>query len=125
MYEAVLQREGACDFAELLLRAYELLSRNEMIRHHYQERFRFILVDEFQDTNVLQYEWLKLLAGPGETNPPNAVFAVGDDDQSIYAFRGANVGNMMSFVQEFRIGEPIRLEQNYRLKATFWMLPTL
>ncbi len=66
MYEAVLQREGACDFAELLLRAYELLSRNEMIRHHYQERFRFILVDEFQDTNVLQYEWLKLLAGLGE-----------------------------------------------------------
>ena len=114
MYEAVLQREGACDFAELLLRAYELLSRNEMIRHHYQERFRFILVDEFQDTNVLQYEWLKLLAGLGEKNPPNAVFAVGDDDQSIYAFRGANVGNMMSFVQEFRIGEPIRLEQNYR-----------
>ncbi len=114
MYEAVLQREGACDFAELLLRAYELLSRNEMIRHHYQERFRFILVDEFQDTNVLQYEWLKLLAGLGEKNPPNAVFAVGDDDQSIYAFRGANVGNMMSFVQEFRIREPIRLEQNYR-----------
>ena len=72
------------------------------------------MVDEFQDTNVLQYEWLKLLAGLGEKNPPNAVFAVGDDDQSIYAFRGANVGNMMSFVQEFRIREPIRLEQNYR-----------
>lgn len=119
MYEAVLQRERACDFAELLLRAYELLSRNEMIRHHYQERFRFILVDEFQDTNVLQYEWLKFLAGLGEKNPPNAVFAVGDDDQSIYAFRGANVGNMMSFVQEFRIGEPIRLEQNYRSQGNF------
>lgn len=114
LYETVLQREGACDFAELLLRTYELLSRNELIRHHYQERFRFILVDEFQDTNVLQYLWLKLLSGIGEKNPLNNVFAVGDDDQSIYAFRGANVGNMTAFVQEFNIGEPIRLEQNYR-----------
>lgn len=114
LYETVLQREGACDFAELLLRTYELLSRNEMIRHHYQDRFRFILVDEFQDTNKLQYAWLQLLAGIGEREKPNNVFAVGDDDQSIYAFRGACVGNMQSFVNDFRIKDPIRLEQNYR-----------
>lgn len=114
LYETVLQREGACDFAELLLRSYELLSRNELIRRHYQERFRYILVDEFQDTNKLQYAWLLLLAGVGEKETPNNVFAVGDDDQSIYAFRGACVGNMQSFVRDFRIKEPIRLEQNYR-----------
>lgn len=114
-YEDLMNREGSCDFAELLLRSYELLSRNEMIRRHYQDRFRFILVDEFQDTNVLQYRWLKLLSGveePGRV--PNAVFAVGDDDQSIYAFRGANVGNMQDFVRDFHIENTIRLEQNYR-----------
>ena len=84
-YDAQCQREGAVDFAELLLRAHELLSRNALLREHYQERFRHILVDEFQDTSRLQYEWLKLLKGPD-----CALFAVGDDDQSIYAFRGAN-----------------------------------
>jgi DNA helicase-2/ATP-dependent DNA helicase PcrA len=77
---------------ELLLRCYELLAYNAPLRAHYQARFRHILVDEFQDTNKLQYAWLKLLAGAG-----NAIFAVGDDDQSIYAFRGANVGNMRDF----------------------------
>ncbi len=96
-YEQQCQREGVVDFAELLLRCYELLDRNEIVRSHYQNRFRHILVDEFQDTNVLQYRWLQMLAGfgrgPGGA-PMNAVFAVGDDDQSIYAFRGANVGNM-------------------------------
>jgi len=119
MYDAQCQREGVVDFSELLLRCYELLSRNEPIRRHYQERFRHVLVDEFQDTNVLQYKWLKLLAGSngGDGLPPfagNAVFAVGDDDQSIYRFRGANVGNMADFEREFRVQNVIKLEQNYR-----------
>ena len=116
-YEAQCQKEGAVDFAELLLRCYELLDRNEVIRTHYQERFRHILVDEFQDTNVLQYRWLQMLAGLGqgeEGRARNSVFAVGDDDQSIYAFRGANVGNMSDFLHDFKTGEPIRLEENYR-----------
>jgi DNA helicase II / ATP-dependent DNA helicase PcrA len=108
-YEEQCQREGAVDFAELLLRTYELLSKNEVLREHYRNRFRHILVDEFQDTNRLQYRWLKLLAGPA-----NAVFAVGDDDQSIYRFRGANVGNMAEFERDFRVQNVIRLEQNYR-----------
>jgi DNA helicase-2/ATP-dependent DNA helicase PcrA len=108
-YDRQCQREGVVDFAELLLRSYELLSRNEPLRRHYQQRFRHILVDEFQDTNVLQYRWLKLLAGPEST-----VFAVGDDDQSIYRFRGANVGNMADFQREFQVSNVIKLEQNYR-----------
>ncbi len=109
LYEAQCQREGVVDFAELLLRAYELLSRNAPVREHYQRRFRHILVDEFQDTNTLQYKWLRLLAGGGA-----AIFAVGDDDQSIYAFRGANVGNMADFERDHAHGTVIRLEQNYR-----------
>ncbi len=163
-YEAQCQREGVVDFSELLLRSYELLERNEVIRRHYQTRFRHILVDEFQDTNVLQYRWLKLLAsynprspaagppqgrtasggaatlmnattecpnissrseqtvtppareglGEGGTQSGGKVFAVGDDDQSIYAFRGADVGNMRDFEREFRVDDVIRLEQNYR-----------
>jgi DNA helicase-2/ATP-dependent DNA helicase PcrA len=108
-YEAQCQREGVVDFAELLLRSYELLERNEPLRRHYQERFRHILVDEFQDTNKLQYRWLKLLAGGGAS-----LFCVGDDDQSIYAFRGADVGNMADFEREFKVQNLIRLEQNYR-----------
>jgi DNA helicase-2/ATP-dependent DNA helicase PcrA len=110
-YEQQCQREGVVDFAELLLRSYELLERNEQVRRHYQQRFRHILVDEFQDTNKLQYRWLKLLADGGVGA---AVFAVGDDDQSIYAFRGADVGNMHAFEREFSVAEVIRLEQNYR-----------
>ncbi len=109
MYEIQCQREGVVDFAELLLRTYELLSRNQPLREHYQARFKHILVDEFQDTNDLQYKWLKLMAGSH-----GAVFAVGDDDQSIYAFRGANVGNMAAFEREFRVENLIKLEQNYR-----------
>lgn len=109
LYEAQCQREGVADFAELLLRAHELLSRNAPVREHYQRRFRHILVDEFQDTNTLQYKWLRLLAGGGA-----AIFAVGDDDQSIYAFRGANVGNMSDFERDYARGTVIRLEQNYR-----------
>jgi DNA helicase-2/ATP-dependent DNA helicase PcrA len=109
LYDAQCNREGVVDFAELLLRCYELLDRNEILRTHYQDRFRHILVDEFQDTNKLQYAWLKQLAGTR-----NAIFAVGDDDQSIYAFRGANVGNMADFEREFRVQNLIKLEQNYR-----------
>jgi DNA helicase-2/ATP-dependent DNA helicase PcrA len=108
-YDELCQREGVVDFAELLLRSYELLARNEILREHYAARFRHILVDEFQDTNRLQYRWLKLLAGRSST-----MFAVGDDDQSIYAFRGANVGNMAEFERDFRVAHVIRLEQNYR-----------
>lgn len=113
-YEAQCQREGVADFAELLLRTYELLCRNEPLRRHYQERFRHVLVDEFQDTNVLQYKWLKLLASHGEKVDGACLFAVGDDDQSIYAFRGAEVGNMRDLEREFRVENVIRLEQNYR-----------
>ncbi len=109
LYEAQCQREGVVDFPELLLRAYELLSRHAPIREHYQRRFKHILVDEFQDTNTLQYKWLTLLAGGGAH-----LFAVGDDDQSIYAFRGANVGNMADFERDYAHGMVIRLEQNYR-----------
>jgi DNA helicase-2/ATP-dependent DNA helicase PcrA len=108
-YERLCNHEGVVDFAELLLRSYELLSRNEVLREHYQQRFSHILVDEFQDTNRLQYRWLTLLAGPS-----NAIFAVGDDDQSIYAFRGASAGNMFEFERSIARGNVIKLEQNYR-----------
>ncbi|HEY1287345.1 MAG TPA: UvrD-helicase domain-containing protein [Burkholderiales bacterium] len=115
-YDEQCQREGVVDFAELLLRCYELLARNEILREHYSQRFRYILVDEFQDTNRLQYRWLKLLSG--HPRPPQAggslVFAVGDDDQSIYTFRGANVGNMADFERDFKVRNVVRLEQNYR-----------
>lgn len=112
-YEQQCNREGTVDFAELLLRSFELLSRNEILRDHYQERFNHILVDEFQDTNRLQYNWLKLLAGVSGQNAA-AVFVVGDDDQSIYAFRGADTGNMKDFERDFGIAKVIKLEQNYR-----------
>ncbi|MBN8778704.1 UvrD-helicase domain-containing protein [Thiobacillus sp.] len=108
-YDAQCQREGVADFPELLLRSYELLYRNEPLRQHYRDRFKHILIDEFQDTNTLQYRWLKLFAGPH-----TALFAVGDDDQSIYAFRGANTANMAEFEREFAHGNVIKLEQNYR-----------
>jgi DNA helicase-2/ATP-dependent DNA helicase PcrA len=113
LYDAMCRREGVVDFAELLLRSYELLTTHEAIREHYRRRFSHLLVDEFQDTNTLQYRWLRTLTGPG-----TAVFAVGDDDQSIYAFRGANVANMRHFERDFaRPDAPvqlIKLEQNYR-----------
>src|SRR6516164_2167403 len=113
LYDAACRREGVVDFAELLLRSYELLTSNEHLREHYRRRFSEILVDEFQDTNILQYKWLQVLAGEQTT-----VFAVGDDDQSIYAFRGASVANMQHFERDFsRPDHPVRLiklEQNYR-----------
>ncbi|MBF0804491.1 MULTISPECIES: UvrD-helicase domain-containing protein [unclassified Neisseria] len=108
-YDQTCNREGVVDFAELMLRSYEMLQADETLRLHYQNRFNHILVDEFQDTNKLQYAWLKLMAGGGA-----AVFAVGDDDQSIYRFRGAHVGNMTALMREFGIEAPIKLEQNYR-----------
>src|SRR6056300_1034264 len=110
-YEKQCQKEGVVDFGELLLKSYELLFNNEVLRTHYQNRFRHVLVDEFQDTSELQYRWLKLLTGNN-----NIIFAVGDDDQSIYAFRGANVGNMKSLQRDFHIKNIIKLEQNYRSK---------
>jgi DNA helicase II / ATP-dependent DNA helicase PcrA len=113
LYDQQCQREGVVDFAELLLRTFELMSRNQPLRQHYQMRFKHLLVDEFQDTNDLQYKLLKLFAGAGE-GQGGALFAVGDDDQSIYAFRGANVGNMRLFEHEFRVQNLIKLEQNYR-----------
>jgi len=108
-YDKQCQRDGVADFAELLLRCYELLERDTNIRQHYQSRFRYILVDEFQDTNRLQYQWLKLLAGKD-----NCMFAVGDDDQSIYGFRGARVGNMRDFETDFNVQSVVKLEENYR-----------
>ena len=120
LYEEQCQREGVVDFGELMLRSYEVLRDHASIREHYQWRFRHILIDEFQDTNKLQYAWIKMLAGKQEgadsnsARPGGAVLAVGDDDQSIYAFRGARVGNMADFVREFAVEHQIKLEQNYR-----------
>jgi DNA helicase-2/ATP-dependent DNA helicase PcrA len=113
LYEEACRREGVVDFPELMLRTFELLSRHDALREHYQRRFSHLLIDEFQDTNALQYRWLRLLSGPH-----TAVFAVGDDDQSIYAFRGANVANMQHFERDFGTPEAavklVKLEQNYR-----------
>ena len=95
-----------------------MLNSNEALREHYRARFSHILVDEFQDTNKLQYAWLCLFAGPHAS-----VFAVGDDDQSIYAFRGAEVGNMRRLMADFQVGEPIKLEQTTAPAAISWMPP--
>ncbi len=119
LYEEQCQREGVVDFGELMLRSFEVLRDNDPIREHYQRRFRHILIDEFQDTNKLQYAWIKQLAGGAAGDEalhhaPGSVMAVGDDDQSIYAFRGARVGNMADFVREFGVRHQIKLEQNYR-----------
>ncbi|MCW8918284.1 MAG: UvrD-helicase domain-containing protein [Gammaproteobacteria bacterium] len=112
-YEEACARNGVIDFAELLLRAHELLRDNPEILAHYQRRFSHILVDEFQDTNAIQYAWLRMFAGErGE------IFAVGDDDQSIYGWRGAKIENLHRFQQELPGVELIRLEQNYRSTAT-------
>lgn len=113
LYEETCNANGLVDFTELLLRTYELLKFNTTILHRYQHQFKHILVDEFQDTNKLQYLWLKLIAGN-----QNCVFAVGDDDQSIYSFRGAQVSNMRSFMRDFKTPEPLLLEQNYRSTST-------
>lgn len=111
-YEEVCQTSGVIDFAELLLRTHELLRDNEDILAYYRERFQAILVDEFQDTNTIQYAWIRLLAGDH-----TAVLAVGDDDQSIYGWRGAKVENIQQFIHDFKDTQIIRLEQNYRSTA--------
>lgn len=120
-YEDQCRKENVVDFAELILRTVELLERNALVRSHYQSRFKYILVDEFQDTNSLQYKWLMLLSGAasgGKEPPKNVVCAVGDDDQSIYAFRGADVTNMKRFIRDYQVAAPIRLEENYRSTST-------
>ncbi|HIF9142098.1 TPA: DNA helicase II [Photobacterium damselae] len=108
-YQEACDRAGLVDFAELLLRAFELVRDNKFIREHYQARFKHILVDEFQDTNSIQFAWLRLMAGPD-----CHVMIVGDDDQSIYGWRGAKVENISRFLREFHDAKSIFLEQNYR-----------
>lgn len=112
-YQDMCDRAGLVDFAEILLRSFELLKHNSDIRGHYQQRFRQILVDEFQDTNAIQYQWLRLLAGNHAR-----VMIVGDDDQSIYGWRGAKVENIQTFLKDFPEPVTIRLEQNYRSTGT-------
>ncbi|WP_412514764.1 DNA helicase II [Shewanella indica] len=109
VYQESCDRAGLVDFAEILLRAHELFLNKEHILAHYQDRFRNILVDEFQDTNAIQYAWIRVLAGKSAN-----VMIVGDDDQSIYGWRGAQVENLHKFLQDFPNAETIRLEQNYR-----------
>ncbi len=112
-YESACERGGMVDFAELLLRAHELWLNKPEVLQHYQGRFRQILVDEFQDTNTIQYAWLRVLAG---TQIP--VVAVGDDDQSIYGWRGAKIENIQRFSEDFDATLVVRLEQNYRSTQT-------
>ena len=113
LYEELCQRAGVVDFAELLLRTLELIRDKDEIREHYQRRFQHILVDEFQDTNAIQYAWVRLLAGS-----QTPVFVVGDDDQSIYGWRGARIENIQHFEKDFKNTRIIRLEQNYRSTGT-------
>lgn len=112
-YEQACQTAGVIDFAEIILRCHELLRDNPSLLAHYQQRFQAILVDEFQDTNSIQYAWIRLLAGSQAV-----VMAVGDDDQSIYGWRGAKIENIQKFTQDFPKTQVIRLEQNYRSSAT-------
>ena len=111
-YERACQRAGLVDFAELLLRAHELWLNDEALLAHYRERYRHLLIDEFQDTNTLQYAWIRVLAGNS-----GQVFVVGDDDQAIYGWRGARVENVQHFLRDFPNAKTIRLEQNYRSTA--------
>jgi DNA helicase-2/ATP-dependent DNA helicase PcrA len=108
-YQTICERSGLIDFAELLLKTHELLRDRPDICHHYQQRFAHVLVDEFQDTNAIQYAWLRLLAGDRDN-----LFLIGDDDQSIYGWRGARVENMQSFQRDYLNTQVVRLEQNYR-----------
>jgi len=109
LYQEFCQRFGLVDFAEILLRTLELFKKNQTVRETYQQRFQYILIDEFQDTNKIQYQWLRILA-----NKHHHFFAVGDDDQSIYSWRGARVKNILSFDKYFNNATVIRLEKNYR-----------
>jgi DNA helicase-2/ATP-dependent DNA helicase PcrA len=109
VYENICREDNLVDFGELLLRSYELLRDSPSLRNHYQDRFEYVLVDEFQDTNIIQYEWLKLL-----TEAKQNLFVVGDDDQSIYGWRGAKVENMTTFLSHYPNHNLVKLEQNYR-----------
>ncbi len=111
-YEEACRRAGLVDFAELLLRAHELWLKNPTVLEHYQQRWRYLLIDEFQDTNTLQYAWIRVLAGSS-----GQVFVVGDDDQAIYGWRGAKVENVQQFLRDFPGARTIKLEQNYRSTA--------
>ncbi len=112
-YEDACRRAGLVDFAELLLRAHELWLRDPQVLEHYRERWRYLLIDEFQDTNSLQYAWIRVLAGN-----TGQVFVVGDDDQAIYGWRGAKVENVQQFLRDFPGSKTIKLEQNYRSTST-------
>ena len=112
-YEDACRRAGLVDFAELLLRAHELWLKHPAVLEHYQQRWRYLLIDEFQDTNTLQYAWIRVLAGP-----TGQVFVVGDDDQAIYGWRGAKVENVQQFLRDFPGAKTIKLEQNYRSTST-------
>jgi DNA helicase-2/ATP-dependent DNA helicase PcrA len=112
-YEDACRRAGLVDFAELLLRAHELWLKNPAVLEHYQQRWRYLLIDEFQDTNTLQYAWIRVLAGS-----TGQVFVVGDDDQAIYGWRGAKVENVQQFLRDFPGAKTIKLEQNYRSTST-------
>ncbi|ADN77908.1 ATP-dependent DNA helicase UvrD [Ferrimonas balearica DSM 9799] len=112
-YQEACDRAGLVDFAELLLRAHELWLKQPHLLRHYQQRFRHILVDEFQDTNAIQYAWIRMLASDG-----SHIMIVGDDDQSIYGWRGARVENLQKFLDDFPGAQTIRLEQNYRSTST-------
>lgn len=113
IYEEICQRQGLVDFAELLLRALEVLRDTPALLNHYRQRFAHLLVDEFQDTNSLQYAWLRLLRGQ-----EGRIMAVGDDDQSIYGWRGAKIENLQNFREDFPDSQLLRLEQNYRSTST-------
>ncbi|MEM7563542.1 MAG: DNA helicase II [Pseudomonadota bacterium] len=113
VYQELCERAGVVDFAELLLRTLELIRDNDDLRGHYQRRFQHILVDEFQDTNAIQYAWLRLMAGAD-----TPIFVVGDDDQSIYGWRGARIENIHHFEKDYSDTKVIRLEQNYRSTGT-------
>lgn len=120
-YEKACQQSGLVDFAEILLRSHELWLNNPDLLQHYRQRFRHILVDEFQDTNAVQYAWLRMLGGNQGQAPSattNYLMAVGDDDQSIYGWRGARIENIQRFPQDFAGAHTIRLEQNYRSTMT-------
>ncbi len=117
-YEVLCQRFGLVDFAELLLRTHELLRDDEQMRQHYQARFRHTLVDEFQDTNDIQYTWLRHFVSRPDAATAENLFVVGDDDQSIYGWRGARVENILRFQDDYSATRLIRLEQNYRSTGT-------
>lgn len=115
-YEQLCNRSGLVDFAELLLRAHELWLNHPFILEHYQNRFRYLMIDEFQDTNTIQYAWIKVLSGANKASQQRDSFimVVGDDDQSIYGWRGAKIEHIQQFEKDYQPAQVIRLEQNYR-----------